>query len=299
MHSQNNNKNKNIQSAGNRNGSSETIRQLSNVDFSNEEWFRPWLAGIIDGDGNFDIRTLNNVRTLKAIRVKMHIRDLHILEVILKYLGFGRINKSKCEPYCIYIVSTKQHMEQLIHLINGLIRLKAPQFQESCSCLNIDYVEANYTIEPFDPYFAGLIDTDGSIVFNYAYNRIECTLEFKHSQYSEQLCLDYVIPNYKPRVFLRTKKNQAKDKQFKSIAFHYSTVKGMPFLYDYFRKNKLFCEIKSYRISKIKSFLDIRHYQKYPAQSEEYQIYCDWALDFIKYLNPSWPQTPFVKKLIR
>ena len=46
MHSQNNNKN--IQSAGNKNGSSETIRQLSNVDFSNEEWFRPWLAGIID-----------------------------------------------------------------------------------------------------------------------------------------------------------------------------------------------------------------------------------------------------------
>jgi len=31
---------------------------------------------------------------------------------------------------------------------------------------NIDYKQANYNIELYDPYFSGLVDTDGSIVFN-------------------------------------------------------------------------------------------------------------------------------------
>ena len=59
----------NIQSAENCKGFSETIRQLSysknkithqNLDSDTKFFF--WLAGIIDGDGNFDIRKnkLNN-----------------------------------------------------------------------------------------------------------------------------------------------------------------------------------------------------------------------------------------------
>ena len=42
--------------------------------------------------------------------------------------------------------------------------------------LILNLKKPNYKIEPFDPYFAGLIDTDGSIVFNYPGNRIECNL---------------------------------------------------------------------------------------------------------------------------
>ena len=44
----------NIQSAENCKGFSETIRQISY--FNQEDLFFNWLAGIIDGDGNFDIR---------------------------------------------------------------------------------------------------------------------------------------------------------------------------------------------------------------------------------------------------
>lgn len=44
------------QSAGNLTGSSETICQLpSDLDRN----FINWFAGVIDGDGNFDIRSLN------------------------------------------------------------------------------------------------------------------------------------------------------------------------------------------------------------------------------------------------
>ena len=71
LNSENNNysicNNMDIQSAENCKGFSETIRQL----FNSDEKFYRWLAGIIDGNGNFDIRN-NNV--LKSIRIKLHNR---------------------------------------------------------------------------------------------------------------------------------------------------------------------------------------------------------------------------------
>jgi hypothetical protein len=79
----------------------------------------------------------------------------------------------------MYVVSTKENMMYIIKNINGLIRIKVPAFKEACLLYNIDYIEANYNIELYDPYFAGLVDTDGSIVFNYAGNRIECNLELQ------------------------------------------------------------------------------------------------------------------------
>ena len=65
LNSQNNN-NTVVQSAGNPMGSSETICQLSSFKNYNRKllWFTSWLAGIIDGDGNFDLRKVNNKITL-------------------------------------------------------------------------------------------------------------------------------------------------------------------------------------------------------------------------------------------
>ena len=59
-------------------------------------------------------------------------------------------------------------MMYILKSINGLIRLKIPGFKEACILYNLDYIEANYNIALYDPYFAGLVDTDGSIVFNHA-----------------------------------------------------------------------------------------------------------------------------------
>jgi len=78
----------NIQSAENCKGFSETIRQLSNTDSEND--FYDWFAGIIDGDGNFDIRKDSSNRLiLKAIRIKLHNRDVRILTRIQNYLHIG------------------------------------------------------------------------------------------------------------------------------------------------------------------------------------------------------------------
>ena len=270
-----------IQSAENCKGFSETVRQLSN----SEEDFYKWLAGIIDGGGNFDIR--KNV--LKAIRIKLHNRDVRILTRIQNKLHMGRIRTDKNKPYSMFIVSTKVELLKLVDILNGLIRIKVPSFKKACALYNINFIEPDYNIKPNDPYFSGLIDTDGSIVFNFTGNRIECNLEFEHNEYTSKLNLDNVIPNYKPSMVFRKSRN--------TIAFRYQNVKEMVFLYDYFMKNRLYSDFKFYRVSKIKKFIVVRDYKNEAKDSIEFKIYSDFILDWIQNRNPLWYKVPFINKI--
>lgn len=325
INSQNNNKPvinyyTNIQSAENWKGFSETTRQLSNIsiyksnnnnnninnsliiknissNLEEDNQFWKWFAGILDGDGNFDIRNINGKLKLKTIRIKIHNRDVRILTRIQNYLHLGKIRTDKNKPYSIYDISKKEDMKYIINKINGLIRIKVDSYKKACEYLHIEYIEANYNIEKYDPYFSGLIDTDGTIVYNYTGNRIECNLEFKYNEYTKKLNLDKVIPNYKPSILLRENKIKGNTKKFKSICFKYQTVNGMVYLYDYFLINRLYSDYKFYRITKIKSFLKIRDYKNYTKNSVEFKIYSYFILDWIQYKNPLWYKVPFVDKI--
>lgn len=310
-------KDMNIQSAENIKGFSETIRQSTNLETSinnsntnkifnpedlskfkeiDDKQFIAWFAGILDGDGYFQVRSINGKRELKTIEIKIHNRDLRILTRILDKTHIGRIYRYKNNPYSKWIVSTQKEMGDIIHNINGLIRLKVDLFKESCEILGIKYKEADYNIKMNDPYFSGLIDSDGTIIFNYPGNRIECHLELKNNEYSSKLNLDEVIKNYKPSKLIKNiKLNNGKNTS--SIKFSFQTVKGMIYLYHYFMKNRLYSDFKFYRVSKIKQFLEIRIFNKDPYESEEYLVYSEFLLNFITYLNPKGLTTPFVSKL--
>lgn len=303
LNSQNNNttisnKLMNIQSAENWKGFSETTRQLPEIE---NYKFWNWFAGIIDGDGNFDIRInpINKKKQLKQIRIKLHNRDIRILTRIQNYLHIGRIRSDNNKPYSIYIVSDKENMIYLINNLNGLIRLKVPNFKEACNIYNINYKEANYNIEVDDPYYSGLIDTDGSIIFNYSGNRIECNLEFQYNEYTSKLNFNNTIKNSKPYVIIRNKSSKKSgSKNFSSIAFKFQNVNNMLFIYDYFMNNRLFSDMKFYRVSKIKSFIEIRKYKIYPINSTEHKIYSNFIIDFIKYNNPLWYKVTWISKYI-
>lgn len=315
-------KDMNISSAENIKGFSETIRQSDNlgdsiissmedvssskilsssgvVDSKSEglkdNKFWAWFAGIMDGDGYIQVRTINGEKKLKTIEVKLHNRDIRILTRILDKLHMGRIYRYKNNDYSKWIVSTQVEMKEVLENLNGLMRLKVTTFKEGCSCVGIEYKEANYNIEENDPYFSGLIDTDGSIVFNYTGNRIECNLEFKDTEYTRKLNLDRVVKGYKPGIMFR--KHKLGDKVYYSKKFTYQTVSGMIFLYDYFMINRLYSDFKFYRVSQIKPFISIRKFNKSPYSSEEFLIYSEFLLNFIQYLNPKWNKTPFVSKL--
>ena len=310
--------NKLIQSAGNCLGSSETTRQLSDniqknlrekeekrVPLACEREFAPYLAGVLDGDGNFDLRRggapIGEKKRLflRAIRIKLHCRDVRILTRIQNQLHRGRISYDKNKPHVLYILSSRVDMEHVINLVNGYILIKCESFKKACQSLAIKFKEGQYTLPPGNPYLAGLVDTAGSVVFNFPGNRIECNLEFQYTKYTKQLCLDQVIPHYKPAILLRDKKITGQPgKVYKSIAFKFQTVGGMIFLYQAFMKNRLYCDMKFYRISSIKRFLSIRHYRNQPDSSLEYKIYADFLLKWIQYENPHWIRVPFAVTLL-
>ena len=318
--------NMNIQSAENFKGFSETIRQYDNLENNtntllkvknslNEKKrtlsikenkkrisdgkFWAYLAGIMDGDGYFQIRTINGKRNLVSIEVKVHNRDLRILTRILDKTHKGRIYNYKSDPYSKWKVSTKEEMKYIVKKLNGLIRLRANYLKECCEIYNLEYKEADYNIKENDSYLSGLVDSDGSIVLNYTGNRIECNLEIKYNEYSEKLNLDNVILNYIPNTIIVKKKvgkgSNIMIKEYKR--YSYQTVRGMMWLYEYFMKNRLYSDFKFFRVSKIKKFIEIRQFNKSSYESEEFFIYSKFLLEFIEYLNPKWTKIPFVSKL--
>ena len=143
----------------------------------------------------------------------------------------------------------------------------------------------------YNPYFAGLVDKDGSIVFNYAGNRIECNLEFQLNEYICKLNFENTILNSKPYIIKGKKSSRPNDSKASAfIAFKFQNVNNMLFIYDYFMHNRLYCDIKLYRVSKI------RKYKTSPLYSWEHKIYSNFVINFIKYQNPLWYRIPFVTK---
>ncbi len=286
-----------IQSAENCKGFSETICQLSNSkNFDNK--FFSWLAGIIDGTGNFDIRkNYSNKLILKAIRIKVTNRDIRILNRILNFLHKGKINIDKNKYNSIYTIFDEEIMLFLIKKLNGKIRIKAHSFKKVCLLYNINYIEPNYTIERNDSYFSGLIDAQGSIDYNYISNRIECNLQFKYNNYTSKLCLNNVISEYKPYVWHRKNPKEKGNYPYKIIGFKFQNVGGIINLYNFFLKNRLYSDMKFYRITQINRFIEIRDFGYSSWDSNEYKIYSNFILNWIKYKNPLWMKTPFIKKL--
>ena len=264
----------NIQSAENCKGFSETIRQLP--DLKKDIRFWNWFSGIIDGNGKFDIRLdpLKNKKILKQIRIKVSNENIRILTYIQNYLHIGKIISDINKSYSIYTVSTKEGLMYILKNINGLIRIRVPCFKEACHLYNIDYIEPNYNIGLYDPYFAGLFDTKGSIDLDYINDLIECNLSLKHNEYTSKLNFDEIFLNsYPPAIILHGSKDKTNSK---FITFKFRNRKIMLFIHDYFINTGLISEKKYYRAARIKDFVSIKKYKIFPLGSIERKIYYDF-----------------------
>jgi len=199
-----------------------------------------------------------------------------------------------------------------------MMRLKVPSFKFACEFLGIKFIEAHYRLKPFYSYFTGLVDTDGSIVFNYNSNRIEYVIEVNNNEYSIKLCLDDLIPGQNPYKLIKLKSlSQGGPKMHNSILWRYQNVSAMIPLYNYFSKFRLYSDLKYHRIMApraagarakknkprarfifrlINEFISVRRYHSYYKHTYEFKLYAKFVLKFIKYLNPRWTDTPFIKK---
>lgn len=267
----------------------------NNKEVINKEFWR-YFSGILDGDGNLDIRKENGKWKLKEIRIKFHERDLRILNYIQNKLHIGRIRRDKNKPYVIYSIIKEEEIKFILININGIIKLKVKNFKLGCELFGINYIEPDYILKKWDPYYVGLIDTKGSIIYNYIGNRIECNLELKYNEYTSKLNFEKLLNGNIPYIVKRKKDIKGKEKEYQSISFKYQKVGDMVYLYEYFMRNRLYSDLKFYRISKIKKFLEIRKY-KNSSTLLEYEIYKDFIIDWISYDNPFWEKVPFVEKI--
>lgn len=273
-----------------------TTNLKNNINLDNDYLFWSRLAGIIDGNGNFKIIKIEGKNVLKYIEIKVNNKDIRILNYILNKLHMGKIYRYKNNINSKLIISINKDMEYIIIKLNGLIRLKVINFKNACNCLNIKYLESNYIINNFDPYFAGLIDTIGIINYNYITNNIECYIELKSNIYTSKLNLDNLIPNLKPLKKINKQKNNT------FIIFKYpdiinQNINDISLIYDYFMKNRLYSDSKFFIITKILKFINIRDYKYYPYNSEEYLIYSEFIINLIKYKNPKWYKLTYINNL--
>ena len=225
----------------------------------------------------------------------MSIRDVEVLYELKKILNCGilRTNTNLVD----YHISTHVDMKALIEHLNGRIRLKVLGFKEACQLCGIEYKPADYVIEKNSNYLAGLIDTDGSVVFCYSRNVITLTLEFKCNDYSSKLNLNEAIEDCKPIVIKLNKKNQTKGRVFHSIRFVWQDVASMNSLYRFARNCRLHSRFKFYRCMQIKSFLKIRSFKTAEKHSYLHQVYSSWVIRFIRYLNPSYKNVKYYSEL--
>ena len=105
-------------------------------------------------------------------------------------------------------------------------------------------------------------------LLSYVYNKdnlLVRNLEFKYNEYTSKLNFDNTILHSKPFIIKRAKSSKSGGpKDYISIAFKLQSVNNMLFIYDYFIHNRLYCDVKFYRVMKILSLFLIRKYKTSP-----------------------------------
>ena len=181
-------------------GTSETVRMFSTCLSKNEHTkgnddtdlkVRQWIAGVIDGDGNFYISKKGYVE----LSVVMEPRDIACLYKMKQRYG-GSV---KATSHAKAIRFRLHHMAGIQHVIkdvNGLIQnpVRFAQFSKVCSLYNVAILPTE-SLTYSSAYLSGLFDSDGSAYYNHQSMQVFITV----SQKSRYL-LDILVSVYGGKV---------------------------------------------------------------------------------------------------
>lgn len=180
-------------------GTSETVCMLSiiastEIVVKNKKLLQ-WVAGIIDGDGNFHVSKKSYVE----LSVVMEPRDIRCLYK-LKNLYGGSIKVTSHANAVRWRLHHKAGILSVINDLNGLLYnpIRVAQLERVCSLYNV-------TIIPSKPltynngYLSGLFDTDGSVYYNKSSNQVFITVSQKR-----RTLLDLLVSVYGGKVYKST-----------------------------------------------------------------------------------------------
>ena len=178
-------------------GTSETVRMFSSCLCSKKEHtkgnddtdlkVRQWIAGVIDGDGNFHISKKGYVE----LSVVMEPRDIACLYKMKQRYG-GSVKATSHAKAVRFRLHNMAGIKLVIKDVNSLIQnpVRYAQFKKVCELYNIE------TISPIpltynSAYFSGLFDTDGSVYYNKKSMQVFITVTQKGRE-----LLDILVPIY-------------------------------------------------------------------------------------------------------
>ena len=148
-------------------GTSETIRLL-NINIktfhsknSTLKWCE-WLAGLIDGDGCFQL----SKKGYASLEITMDIKDERALQAVKNIYG-GSIKLRSGVMALRYRLHNKEGLLNIINDVNGYIRNSNRLIQLNYICVKygiILYYPQKLTFD--DGWFSGFFDADGTITIN-------------------------------------------------------------------------------------------------------------------------------------
>ena len=177
-------------------GTSETVRMFSTCLSKNEHTkgnddtdlkVRQWIAGVIDGDGNFHISKKGYVE----LSVVMEPRDIACLYKIKQRYG-GSVKATSHAKAVRFRLHHMAGIQQVIKDVNGLIQnpVRLLQFKKVCLLYNVETIHS-IELKYDSAYLSGLFDTDGSVYFNKKSMQVFITVTQKGRE-----LLDILVPVY-------------------------------------------------------------------------------------------------------
>jgi len=197
---------------------------------SKETIFNQWLAGIIDGDGCFQL----SKKGYASLEIVMEIRDKHCLYLIKQKFG-GSIKLRSGVNWLRYRIHNKKGLLNLINAINGEIRnpIRLLQLNKICDNYNISLIQP-IPLTYNNGWFAGFFDSDGSVYLNLLSSQMLITASQKN-----KFLLDMLVELYGGTVYIQKE-------SFKWVVFKKAEINN---LLNYF----ILCPSRSAKHNRLKS----------------------------------------------
>ncbi len=145
--------------------------------------FNQWLAGLIDGDGCFQL----SKKGYASLEIVMETRDKHALYQVKQKFG-GAIKLRSGVNWLRYRIHNKKGLLELINAVNGEIRnpTRLLQLNKICEKYNIALIQPSpLTYE--SGWLSGFFDSDGSVYFNLKSSQMYITAGQKNKFILEML----------------------------------------------------------------------------------------------------------------
>lgn len=210
--------------------------------------FNEWLAGLIDGDGCFQL----SKKGYASLEIVMELRDKHCLYQIKQKFG-GSVKLHAGNNHLRYRLHHKAGLLNLIHAVNGLIRnpVRILQLGKICAKYDINLIDTQ-PLTYYSGWLAGFFDSDGSIYMNDISGQLFITASQKN-----RFILDALVELYGGQIY-----TMAKVGAFKWTCFRKNEILSL--VNDYFKVNPSRSE-KWVRLNMANQFYELRQQHAHKA----------------------------------